>query len=236
MSALVIGAFAANVVTWSEDRDATPDADSIARSAPPVDAALWDRVYGWYWTAVRSDQIVQGGPRWVHVECNRAGELRLMPWHNDTAVLRGRPATIAVALDNLGCSLPALERTYGPAARTTTLAGTRFARVGDRGRVPPPPHPQRVASHVGPGHADRSLFLLQLEELGVEVGPRLDVQLRHPLEPAREPPVAVAEQLHRRRHQHDANDGGVDEDRRRQAEAEQLDAPGRRRERSSRTP
>jgi hypothetical protein len=126
MAALVIGAFAANVVTWSEDRDATPDADSIAL-ARAVDAALWDRVYGWYWTAVRSDQIVQGGPRWIHVECNRAGELRLMPWHNDTAVLRGRPATIAVALDNLGCSLPALERTYGPAARTTTLAGTRFA-------------------------------------------------------------------------------------------------------------
>jgi hypothetical protein len=126
MAALVVGACAANVVTWSEDRDATPDAEAIAL-AHAVDAALWDRVYGWYWTAVRSDQIAQGGPRWVHVECSRAGRLRLMPWHNDTAVLRGRPATIAVALDNLGCSLPALERTYGPAARTTTLAGHRFA-------------------------------------------------------------------------------------------------------------
>jgi len=49
-------------VTWSEDRDATPDADSIAL-ARAVDAALFDRVYGWYWTAVRSDQIVASDPR-----------------------------------------------------------------------------------------------------------------------------------------------------------------------------
>ena len=39
-----------------------------------------------------------------------------------------------------------------------------------------------------------------------------------------QPPVAVAEQLHRRRHQHHAHDGGVDEHRRRQAETEQLEA------------
>jgi hypothetical protein len=126
MAALVIGAFAANVVTWSEDRDANPDAESLAL-AHAVDGQLWDRVYGWYWTAVRSDQIIRGGPRWVHVECAHGGRLRLMPWHNDTAVLRGHPATIAVALDDLGCSRRALERTYGPATRTTTLAGTRFA-------------------------------------------------------------------------------------------------------------
>jgi hypothetical protein len=125
LTALVIGAFAGNVVTWSEDRDAAPDAQSLAL-AHAVDGQLWDRVYGWYWTAVRSDQIIRGGPRWVHVECGH-GHLRLMPWHNDTAVLRGHPATIAVALDDLGCPLRALERTYGPAARTTTLAGTRFA-------------------------------------------------------------------------------------------------------------
>ncbi|HEY8216482.1 MAG TPA: hypothetical protein VIH82_05060 [Acidimicrobiia bacterium] len=126
MAALVIGAFAANVVSWSEDRDANPDAASLAL-AHAVDGQLWDRVYGWYWTAVRSDQIIQGRPRWIHVECDHGGRLRLMPWHNDTAVLRGHPATIAVALDDLGCSLRALERTYGPATRTTTLEGTRFA-------------------------------------------------------------------------------------------------------------
>jgi hypothetical protein len=126
MAAVVLGAFVSNIVTWTEDRDAHPDADAIA-IARAVDASLWDRVYGQYWLAVRVDQIARGGPRWIHVECDRGGRLELMPWHNDSAVLRGHPQTIAVALDDLGCSLADLERAYGPATRTTTLEGTRFA-------------------------------------------------------------------------------------------------------------
>jgi hypothetical protein len=125
MAVLVLGAFAGNVVTWSEDHDAQPDADALAL-AHGVDGQLWGRVYGQYWLAVRVDQIARGGPRWVHVNCDR-GRLRLMPWHNDSAVLRGRPATIAVALDGLGCTRAQLERVYGPASRTTDVAGTRFA-------------------------------------------------------------------------------------------------------------
>jgi hypothetical protein len=125
MAVLVLGAFSANVVTWAQDRDAEPDADALALSRA-VDGELWDRIYGQYWMAVRLDQITRGGPPWIHVECDR-GRLRLMPWHNDSAVLRGRPITIAIALDDLGCSRRELERVYGPAARTVSLAGTRFA-------------------------------------------------------------------------------------------------------------
>ena len=125
MAVVVLGAFAGNLVTWAEDHDAQPDADALAL-AHGVDGQLWDRVYGQYWVAVRVDQIARGGPRWIHVNCHH-GRLRLMPWHNDTAVLRGRPATIAVALDGLGCTRGQLERVYGPASRTTDVAGTRFA-------------------------------------------------------------------------------------------------------------
>ena len=53
---------------------------------------------------------------------------------------------------------------------------------------------------------------------------------------AGQPPVGVAEQLHRRRHEDQPHDRGVDEDRRGQAEAEHLDRAGRRRRRSRRTP
>lgn len=126
MAVLVVAAFASNVVTIVEDRDATPDADAT-EIAQGVEAALFDRVYGYYWLAVRVDQLEEGGPEWVHVECERGGRLKLMPWHNDESVLEGNPATIAVALDNLPCTLEDLERAYGPAARTTTIAGQRFA-------------------------------------------------------------------------------------------------------------
>ena len=50
----------------------------------------------------------------------------------------------------------------------------------------------------------------------------LDVQLRQPLEPARQVPVAVAEQPHRRRHEERPHDRGVHEHRHRQAEAHLL--------------
>ena len=86
----------------------------------------------YYWLALRTDQIDQAGPEWIHVECDRTGRLRLMPWHNDTSVLRSSKQgthrqTIAVALEGLPCTLADLERTYGPAARETTIDGHRFA-------------------------------------------------------------------------------------------------------------
>ena len=126
MAVLVLGAFASNVVTWFDDHDAAPDADVIAL-AHSVDAQLWDRVYGYYWLAVRVDQIERGGPRWIHVECDKGHPLRLMPWHNDRSVLDGRPATIAVALESLPCTLHDLEAAYGRATRTVDLDGHRFA-------------------------------------------------------------------------------------------------------------
>ena len=56
-----------------------------------------------------------------------------------------------------------------------------------------------------------------------------DVDVRQqPVEPAGQPPVGVAEQLHRRRHQHHADDGGVDQHGDGQAEAEHLDHDVRR--------
>jgi MFS family permease len=131
MAALVVGVFASNVVSTIEDRDASPDADAVAL-AEGARAALWDRVYGYYWLALRTDQIDQAGPEWIHVECDDTGRLKLMPWHNDTSVLRSpnqgdTPETIAVALEGLPCTLADLERTYGPAARETTIDGHRFA-------------------------------------------------------------------------------------------------------------
>ena len=69
MAALVVGVFASNVVSMIEDRDASPDADAVALAAG-ARAALWDRVYGYYWLALRTDQIDQAGPEWIHVECD----------------------------------------------------------------------------------------------------------------------------------------------------------------------
>jgi hypothetical protein len=131
VTVLVVGVFASNVVSTVEDRDARPDADAIAL-ARGARANLWDRVYGYYWLALRTDQIDPGGPEWIHVECDEGGRLEQMPWHNDRSVLDasdegGRPATIAVALTGLPCTLDDLERAYGPAARTTEIEGRRFA-------------------------------------------------------------------------------------------------------------
>jgi hypothetical protein len=50
-----------------------------------------------------------------------------------------------------------------------------------------------------------------------------DVDLREPLKPAREVPVALAEQLHARRHEHRAHDRGVDDHRHAEAEAHLLE-------------
>ena len=49
------------------------------------------------------------------------------------------------------------------------------------------------------------------------------VEPRQPLEPLRQVPVPVAEQLHRRRQEHGADDRRVDQDRRREPDAELLE-------------
>src|SRR5262245_46638212 len=72
------------------------------------------------------------------------------------------------------------------------------------------------------------LPLVELVELGVEILRGLDVDLgQDPVEPARDPPVAVPEQLHRGRHQQEPDDGGVDQDGYGEPEAEQLHDPVR---------
>src|SRR5215208_8109961 len=59
----------------------------------------------------------------------------------------------------------------------------------------------------------------------------LDVEAREELlEPVRNPPVAVAEELHDGRDEHHPHERGVQEDRRREADAEQLQEDVRRRE------
>src|SRR5439155_953358 len=70
--------------------------------------------------------------------------------------------------------------------------------------------------------APGALLLGELAELAVEVRVRLDVHGRkQAIEPSRQPPVAVAEQLHGGGHEHEANDRGVDEHRDREAHAEE---------------
>ena len=49
-----------------------------------------------------------------------------------------------------------------------------------------------------------------------------EVEVRQPLEPARQVPVPVSEQLHRGRQEHRPDDGGVEQDRNREPDAELL--------------
>ena len=93
-------------------------------------------------------------------------------------------------------------------------AGLRGAR-GVRSRVRAV-RPRRVLD-------PRAGLGVERGQLGVEVG---DVDLdvwQHPVEPVREPPVLVAQQLHRRRHENQPDDRGVDEHRDGEAEAEHLE-------------
>ena len=62
-----------------------------------------------------------------------------MHFNNDTAVVRGRAATIAVAVEaNLGCTRADLRRVYGAPDQVVTVDGIPFAVWK------PPPHGLRA--------------------------------------------------------------------------------------------
>jgi hypothetical protein len=62
-------------------------------------------------------------------------------------------------------------------------------------------------------------------DLGPRLGPERDILHvepgKHALEPARDPPVGLPEQLHHRRHEDHADERGIKEDRRGEADSEQ---------------
>src|SRR5947207_1618625 len=68
------------------------------------------------------------------------------------------------------------------------------------------------------------LLFVELRELRVEVLGRLDAHARQDaVEPLRDPPVPVPQQLHRRRHENQSDDRRVEEHGDREAESEELD-------------
>jgi len=134
VAALVVaGAFVTSLHRLIDAPAGSPDGPAL-RLADAVDAAGFDRVYGFYFVALPPDQLREGGARWAAVDCAPSGRLRLERWNNDDAVLRPRADTIAVALDRLCAPLDALERFYGAPSDVVTIEGTRFAVWKD----PPP--------------------------------------------------------------------------------------------------
>ena len=95
----------------------------------------------------------------------------------------------------------AVKLTSSTAVKLAVLPGDSFD--GDHAGAPlPAGSPERRGRSSGAA-------------AGIVVGDlvALDVDVRQqPVEPARQPPVAVAEQFHRGRDQHHPDDGGVDED------------------------
>lgn len=130
---VVIGAIATGARLWWNGRDVRPD-DPAVRLAAAAQAAGFERVYGYYWLTVPPDQLVDGGVRWVTVDCAADGRLRLEEWNNDDAVVAPSAAPVAVALDGLCASLADLTDAYGAPSDVVTLDGTRFAVWTD----PPP--------------------------------------------------------------------------------------------------
>ncbi len=126
VAVVVVGAVVSGARIWWEDRNATPD-DPALRLAAAASTAGFERVYGYYWLTVPPDQLVDGGVRWVTVDCRADGRLRLEEWNNDDAVLRPRAAPVAVALDGLCTSLDDLTDAYGPPDELVTIEGTDFA-------------------------------------------------------------------------------------------------------------
>jgi hypothetical protein len=134
LAALVIaGAFVTSVHRLVDAPAGSPDGHAL-RLADAVDAAGFDRVYGFYFVALPPDQLREGGARWAAVDCAPSGRLRLERWNSDDAVLRPPAGTIAVALDSLCAPLDALERFYGAPSGVVTIEGNEFAVWND----PPP--------------------------------------------------------------------------------------------------
>ena len=138
---------------------------------------------------------------------------------------------------------PTLGRTPTHAARRPFVA---TARPPSHVSVPAPGAdrpPDLIDHRSGTSDAGQSVGRLSasssrriFEQFVFEIRFGLDVEPWEPLEPAGEPPVAIAEQLHRRGNEHDPHQGRVDEDRRRESEAEQLHDDAALRTQSLRTP
>jgi hypothetical protein len=126
VAVVVVGAVVSGARVWWDDRNATPD-DPAIRLAAAAEVAGFERVYGYYWLTVPPDQLVDGGVRWVTVDCRTDGRLRLEEWNNDDAVLEPRSAPVAVALDGLCTSLDDLTRAYGAPDEVLTFEDTEFA-------------------------------------------------------------------------------------------------------------
>lgn len=134
VTVVVIGAVASGARLWWEHRDVAPD-DPALRLEAAAEAAGFERVYGYYWLTVPPDQLVDGGVRWVTVDCRPDGRLRLEEWNNDDAVLGPSAAPVAIALDGLCASLDDLTEAYGAPTEVVTIADTRFAVWADPPRA-----------------------------------------------------------------------------------------------------
>ena len=131
LAALVVaGAFVTSVHRLVDAPAGSPDGPAL-RTADAVDAAGFDRIYGYYFVALPPDQVREGGPRWAAVDCAPSGRLRLERWNSDDAVLRPAAETIAVALDRLCAPLDVLERFYGAPSDVVTIEGAKFAVWND---------------------------------------------------------------------------------------------------------
>jgi hypothetical protein len=131
VAVFVFGVVVTNASNWWDTRHVTPGTEARALNAA-IDAQGWDRVYGSYWMAIRHAELGAGNVRWVTVECNDTDGLRLMHWNNDTAVLRGQPRSIAVAIGSgeptrLPCSVADLGHVFGSPDEITKVGGVRFA-------------------------------------------------------------------------------------------------------------
>ncbi len=222
-----------------------------SRTAPP--AALGDRATedgwlrtgdlgridddGFLWIEGRaSDMVNRGGLKVFPAEVEEV--LRSVPGVRDVAVVGvpderlGELPVAAVVGDASPEELDAACRAhlapYKVPARFVFVDALPRNEVGKilRDRGAGALHPGLTATPWDPqSTATGACCLLELAQLLFEVGERLDVHLRDPLEPPREPPVAVSEQLHGRGHEHDADERRVDEDRRRETDPEELDHP-----------
>src|SRR4051794_24421225 len=148
----------------------------------------------------------------------------------------GSPSMLVMRPSRTDTNCPHPTAQYGQTDGTTESASEirlRSASVCSDRAVDPKPDQSRARSWRTTGQSARgTLFYYhrlrrraqQLLDLVVEVLLTFDVDVgQDPVEPLRQPPVGVAEQLHRRRHEQHAYHGGIDEDRHGQPETELLD-------------
>ena len=113
------------------------------------------------------------------------------------------------------------DRRAAMSTRATIRAGVKSGHGGSfRGRP---------RAREGPGVDRRSRRRRAPARSRAGPRPRRWSKLRQPLEPARQVPVPLSEQLHRRGQEHGADDRRVDQDRRRKPDAELLEEQHRER-------